>query len=75
MIKTLLTSAGLAAVAGAALLAVSAAPASAFTLTSPSLAAPVASAEIEHVWYDRWHRWHGPRHCYRGRYGRLHCGW
>jgi len=75
MIKTTLTSTCLAALAGAAMLTLSMAPASAFTLTAPSLAAPVASAQIEHVWWDRYHRWHGPRHCWRGYYGRLHCGW
>ena len=42
-----------AALAGAAMLAISSAPASAFTLTSPSLEQPVAAADITHVWC-RW---------------------
>jgi hypothetical protein len=32
------------------MLAISSAPASAFTLTSPSLEKPVAAADITHVW-------------------------
>ncbi|HEY1944858.1 MAG TPA: hypothetical protein VGH40_22310 [Roseiarcus sp.] len=73
-----------AAVAGAAMLAISATSASAFTLSSPSLEQSMASSQIDHVWWDRWGRWHpnhpfwgwGPhRHCWRGYYGRLHCAW
>jgi len=79
MLKSMLTGAGVSALAGAAMLTVSAAPASAFTLASPSLAPPVAAAQVDHVWWDRWGRWHGHRwhhrHCWRGYYGRLHCGW
>ncbi len=57
-----LTKAGLiAAVAGAAMQALAAAPAEAFTLGSPSPAPIVASADIDHVWYDQWGRWH-PNH-------------
>jgi len=55
-----------AALAGAAMLAISSAPASAFTLTSPSLEAPVAGANIDKVWWRH-------RHCWRGRWGHLHC--
>ena len=40
------------------MLAVSADPSPAFTLYSPSLEAPVAAADIQQVWYDRWGRWH-----------------
>lgn len=69
----------LAAAAGAAMLAMSAAPAAAFTLSGPSLAPVVASTQIENVWWDRWGRWHPNhrwnRHCWRGYWGRLHCRW
>jgi hypothetical protein len=34
------------------------APSGAFTLSSPSLAQPVAALGVEHVWWDRWGRWH-----------------
>ena len=44
--------------AGAAMLAVSIGPVSAFTLYEPRLEGPVASAQIEGVWWDRWGRWH-----------------
>ncbi len=78
-----------AAVAGAAMLVMSAAPASAFTLSSSAPAASVAGADIQHVWWDRWHHWRGPgwgwhrgwgpgwhhRHCWVGRWGHVHCGW
>jgi len=77
MLKSTLTTTCLAAVAGAAMLTLSMTPASAFTLTSPSLAPPVAAQHVDQVWWDRWGRWHGyrHRHCWRGYYGRLHCGW
>ena len=80
MLKSTLASTGVAALAGAAMLTLSmTAPASAFTLASPSLAAPVAAQHVDKVWWDRWGRWHGGwgyrRHCWRGYYGRLHCGW
>ncbi len=54
----IVSSGALSALAGAAMLAASAEPSPAFTLYSPSLQAPVAAADIEHVWYDRWGRWH-----------------
>ena len=69
----------LAALAGATLLA------SAFAAPASAMPLPVAGAGIEvgaplqQVWYDRmgyWHpnhRWHRA-HCWRGRWGRLHCG-
>jgi hypothetical protein len=63
-----LVSCSLAALAGAAMLTFSMAPASAFTLASPSLEQSYASGQIEKVW---WHH----RHCWRGRWGHLHCGW
>ena len=84
MLKSTRATFGLSAIVGATMLTLTAAPASAFTLASPSLAQPVAGAEVQHVWYDRWGRWHpnygyrhgygyGYRHCYRGYYGHLHC--
>jgi hypothetical protein len=88
MLKSILTRGCLAAAVGGAILTMSMAPASAFTLAAPSLAPAVDSAEIQHVWWDRWGRWHpnyygygygyrpygyGYRHCWRGYYGRLHC--
>ena len=54
----ILSSGALPALAGAAMLAVSADPSPAFTLYSPSLEGPVAAADIQQVWYDRWGRWH-----------------
>ena len=51
-----------AALIGAAMLSISSVPASAFTLTSPSLEAPVVGAHVDKVWWDRWGNWHpGPR--------------
>jgi hypothetical protein len=58
MISRFVTRGALAAIAGAAMLAALSTPAPAFTLSSPSLDQPVASAEIEHVWWDRWGGWH-----------------
>ena len=57
-----LTGGALAALAGAAMLAISASSASAFTLPSPSLEHPMASSQVDHVWYYHhfggwgWHR-------------------
>ena len=88
MVNRILVGGFAAALAGAAMLAISSAPASAFTLASPSLEAPVAGASVDRVWWDRWGRWHpGPRwgyggpgpgygfhrNCWRGPYGHLHC--
>jgi hypothetical protein len=71
-----------AALAGVAMLALTATPSSAFTLSSPSLEKPVASAEIDHVWWDRWGRWHPNRyyyaphwHCWWNGWGRRVCRW
>ena len=70
MLKSTIATASLAAFAGAAMLTLSMTPASAFTLAAPSLAPPVASALIDHVWWDRWGRWHpGPRYGYDYGYG------
>ena len=58
-----LISGGLAAALAGATMMIAAAstPASAFTLSSPSLAEPVLTVDIEHVWWDRWGRWHPNR--------------
>lgn len=72
------------AVAGAAMLGLSSAPASAMALVGPSLEPAVASAQIDKVWYYRYgyrgygwrgYGWRGGyyRHCWRGYYGRLVC--
>jgi len=85
MISNLVPRGALAALTGATFaLAASAGPSPAFTLSAPSLAAPVAAADVEHVWWDRWGYWHpnhpwgwrrwgwGPR--YYGYYGPVrHC--
>jgi hypothetical protein len=39
-------------------------PSSAFTLSSPSLAQPVAAADVEHVWWRHGWGWHHPWHAY-----------
>lgn len=62
-----------AALAGAAMLALTATPSSAFTLSSPSLEQPVASAGVDQVWWDRWGRWH-PNGCWINAYGVRVCG-
>jgi hypothetical protein len=46
----------IAAISGASMLALSLSPAAAFTLSAPSLEQPVASAQIDKVW------WHGGWH-------------
>jgi hypothetical protein len=65
MIKSTLTTA---AVAGAAMMTLSMAPASAFTLAGPTLTQPLASAQIDKVWYDRYGRWHPGVYRYGYRY-------
>ncbi|MGD1037870.1 MAG: hypothetical protein ABR878_11880 [Roseiarcus sp.] len=55
----------MAALAGVAMLAISASSASAFTLSSPSLEQPMASSHIDRVWWDRWGHWH-PDHPHWG---------
>jgi hypothetical protein len=74
----ILTLTAIGIVGGAAMLALSMGPASAFTLAGPSLQQPVASAQIDKVWWRRWgyRRGWGPGwggHCWRGYYGHLHC--
>ena len=83
MVNRILVGGFAAALAGAAMLAISSAPASAFTLTSPSLEKPVAAADIQHVWchwncggWGYHHGWGpgwgpGPGWGYHHR----HCGW
>ena len=76
--------------AGAAMLAITATSASAFTTSAPSLSAPVAGANIDKVWWDRWHHWYGGprwgwgggpgwgpgyRHCWINRWGYRRCNW
>jgi hypothetical protein len=57
MLSRKTTTSGLAAIAAVMLLA-TAGPLSAFTLSSPSVEQPFVKAPIEHVWWDRWGRWH-----------------
>jgi len=86
MFARVLSGGAAAAFAGVAMMAMSATSASAFTLSSPSIEQPMTASHVDHVWYDRWGRWHpngwrapgwgyrpGWRHCWRGPYGRLHC--
>jgi len=55
MVSRLVPGGALAALAGAAMLvAASASPSSAFTLSSPSLEQPVVSADIQEVWWRQW---------------------
>jgi hypothetical protein len=96
MLLRILPGGALAAIAGAGMLFLTAAPSTAFTLSSPSLDQPVVNGQVEKVWWDRWGYWHpnrpwgwrrwgywGPhyyyyhpyRHCWRGRWGALHCRW
>jgi hypothetical protein len=74
----ILTGTAIAAIGGAAMLALSLSPASAFTLSGPSLEQPVASAQIEKVWWRHgWGGgWHGGyRHCWINRWGNRVCRW
>ena len=71
-----------AALAGATMIvAASSAPASAFTLSAPSLAQPVLNADVQSVWWDRWGRWHPnhhwwwPRHYWMYYHPWRHCWW
>ena len=66
----ILSGGAIAAIAGAAMLAVSSAPSPAFTLSAPSLEQPAAAAGVEPVqWHGRWH------HGWGGRDGWHHWGW
>ena len=85
MMNRILVGGFAAALAGAAMLAISSAPASAFTLASPSLEKPVAAADINHVWCNGWGcgGWHGGWHRGWGPgwgpgpwgWHHRHCGW
>ena len=71
MVLRVLSGGVIAALAGAAMLALSSGPSSAFTLASPSLERPVSAANIEPVYWHRWgwHRWGWHR------WGWHHWGW
>jgi hypothetical protein len=73
----------IAAFGGGIMLALSLSPASAFTLSGPSLQQPVVSAQIDKVWWRHggwgWHHgwgggWGGP-HCWRNYWGHLRCNY
>jgi hypothetical protein len=67
MVFRILSRGAIAALAGAAMLAASSAPSSAFTLSSPSLEQPVVGADVQSIW---WHGgWRG------GWHGGWHRGW
>jgi len=61
MDRRILPSGVVAALAGAGALLMTSAPASAFTLSSPSFDQTVAGGGVEKVWWDNWGRWH-PNH-------------
>jgi hypothetical protein len=63
-----LVNCSLAALTGAMMLTFSMAPASAFTLASPSLEQSYASGQVQKVWWRH-------RHCWVGWHGHMHCGW
>jgi hypothetical protein len=55
------------------MLVLTAAPASAFTLSTPSPVANVASADIQHVWWHHGWGWHGGGWGWHGGWHRRHC--
>jgi hypothetical protein len=66
----------IAALGGAAMLVLSMAPASAFSLAGPSLAQPGSTSQIEKVWWHRWGWGPGPGWGYRPwGYGWGYRGW
>ena len=71
MALRVLPGAAIAALVGAAMLAASSGPSGAFTLDSPSLERPVATAGVEPVYWRHWGGWHGGWH----RWGGWHGGW
>lgn len=78
----ILSGGAIAAIAGAAMLAVSSAPSPAFTLSSPSLERPAAAVDVEPTqwhggWHGGWHHgWHGGWHRGWGWHGGWHrWGW
>jgi hypothetical protein len=58
MVSRVLTGAVVSAAVGATMLAISMGPASAFTLSAPSLENKVATSSIEQIWWHHggWHR-------------------
>ncbi len=69
MLSRVLSGAVISATVGATMVAMTAAPASAFTLSAPSLEPQIAASNIEQVYWHRygwgWHRgwgWHGGWH-------------
>jgi hypothetical protein len=68
MLKSTLTATCLSALAGA-VMTLSMTPASAFTLASPFTAQSMADAQIDHVWYDAYGRWHPNGYGYARPYG------
>ena len=75
MFSRVLSKKVLAAIAGASLLASVVAPASAFTLSAPTMEPTVATSNIEHVWWHHhWHHWHSwHRHCWVNPWGHVRC--
>ena len=73
MLSRVLSGAALSATVGATMMAMTAAPASAFTLSAPSLENKVASSEIQQAYWCRW------GNCHRGwgwhRWGYRPWGW
>jgi hypothetical protein len=70
MVWRILSGGAIAALAGAAMLAASSGPSSAFTLSSPSLERPFAAAAVEPVyWHGGWHRGWGWRRSWGWRRG------
>jgi hypothetical protein len=77
--KLSLSTKALSALAGAAFLAASmSAPASAFTLSSPSMSEPFSAGQVDKVWWHHgyWHPGWGwrHRHCWWTYWG-WRCGW
>ena len=64
MVSRTLSGGAVAVLAGAAMLAMSSGPSSAFTLASASLERPAAAANIEPVYWHHWgwHHWGWHRH-------------
>jgi hypothetical protein len=64
--------------AGMAFWAAAPVPAAAFVPAVPALQQDLSGGQVEQAYHRRhwrWHHRHHNRHCWRGRYGRLHCRW